>query len=535
MNIRKDRLIGRMPRLALLPLFLFVTFYPSAASAVCNAALDFSYCTDAGVIGLSCPSTPFCQVQDDVIEVRLLIGTGTIDTGTTLSIDRLHFELDCTGALGIPCPDEGAIIEYEGDGSIQSNCTSIGGAGGTPVTWASNVGNSPSSATNDVVLTPSPSIVIPAQTTNACELRFNIKLLTTQGTDSTPFVVLENTGYDQLAADATCTDGTNTVSSGTQQPGIVLICPPTPTPTDTPTPTPTDTPTPTPTDTPTPTPTDTPTPTPTNTPTPTPTDTPTPTPTDTPTNTPTNTPTPTRTNTPTPTPTGEVCRSASWWSQHAGTAGGSTANTKQNVDVVQKVTDKAGGCIVVCGEKITNTNLNDAESAIEGLCVPTADTSRRQLVRYLIAAALNCAVNGGPADCSASIIAPVFAACDAACAAGQTKAVINGKKVDCIEAGEYKLFHDDYYENPEGSVVGLCANGNPCTSGRGCTDRSTCTSPTASVRKCKLAQANTCTIVSCSNASGDSCGTSSGKSEGNCASGLECASPETCDQTNCSL
>jgi hypothetical protein len=201
--------------------------------------------------------------------------------------------------------------------------------------------------------------------------------------------------------------------------------------------------------------------------------------------------------------------------------------------MTQGIIDRAGGCMVVCGEKITNTNLNDAESAVEALCVPDGE-STKQLARYLVAAALNCVLSGGPADCSTSSIAATYAACDAACAAGKTTAVINNRTVDCVEAGEYSLFHDYDYRNPPGTVVGLCANGNLCTPNLPCTDHSTCkTPPASSIDKCDTAKANTCTVVPCKNATGDSCGTSTGRSEGNCKTGLECASPETCSQTTC--
>src|SRR5206468_9940685 len=125
------------------------------------------------------------------------------------------------------------------------------------------------------------------------------------------------------------------------------------------------------------------------------------------------------------------------------------------------------------------------------LCVPAEGTSRKQLARYLIAASLNCVVNGGPSDCSTSIIAPVYKACNEACANGGTKAVVNNTPVDCIEAGEYKLFHTSNYKNPRNSVVGVCADGNTCTSSRGCSDGSTCNPPSArGISECDAAQAN---------------------------------------------
>jgi hypothetical protein len=486
-------------RLALLLFLLVAAFLPDGALAdTCNAQGQLSYCSAIPTPSVACGGLPSCQLQNDVIQVRQQIGTGQITGGDTLTVNLLHFELDCSNGA-IPCTDAGALVQYEGDSTITTDCTAV--------TWASNL-PAGGSGTNDLQFSPSPVVQIPENTPNFCEIRFNVRILTSNPPTSS---VLEVAGYDFTAGNATC-NTTPTLNGGLTNTGQLFLC--TPTPTDTPIATPTDTPTPTPTDTPTGVSTDTPTPTPTDTPTPTPT------------NTPTNTPA----NTPTPTPTIEICRGSTWWAQHAGTESGLNANVAQNVNVTQKVIDQAGRCIVVCGEKITNTNLNDAESAEEGLCVPAEGTSRKQLARYLIAASLNCAVNGGPADCSASRIAPVYAACDAACAAGGPPAVIN----ECIEAGEYRLFHTSSYKNPPGSVVGLCANGNACTSSLGCTDGSTCTSPPAgSINKCNAANANSCSVVPCKDANGNSCGASSGKSEGNCGSGLECASPETCSQTTC--
>ncbi|TMA50288.1 MAG: hypothetical protein E6J83_00555, partial [Deltaproteobacteria bacterium] len=131
-----------------------------AAAKTCNGLLTIDY-----VMGPNFPR------PGDVVRVRLTLGTGSIQGGTKLTVNRLRFDLDCDSnfTLGIPCTDEGAIVEYEGDPTITSTCG---------VTWSSGhaVGSSP----NEVVFTPSTPVMIPAGQSippGFCVLEFDVKVL----------------------------------------------------------------------------------------------------------------------------------------------------------------------------------------------------------------------------------------------------------------------------------------------------------------------------------------------------------------------
>src|SRR5437879_5613045 len=75
---------------------------PGVARAVntCNGLLTIDY-----VAG------PDFALPGDVVRVKLTLGTGSIQGGTKLNVDRLRFDLDCNSGmtLGIPCTDEGMI------------------------------------------------------------------------------------------------------------------------------------------------------------------------------------------------------------------------------------------------------------------------------------------------------------------------------------------------------------------------------------------------------------------------------------------
>jgi hypothetical protein len=316
------------------------------------------------------------------------------------------------------------------------------------------------------VFTATPGVVIPANTNPFCSLSFDV-ILDDPGldTDMTPLKAEVVAGYSAFASDALCDNGL--ASSGSQSGSIDL---PSPTPTPTPTDTPTDTPTNTPEDTPTNTPEDTPTNT--NTPTNTVTNTPQ----DTPTNTPTNSATPS--NTPTNTPEGEeICRTKGFWKTHSCPQTGCEKAGSSNI--TQAVIDAAGGSILVCGETLTNTDLNDAMSALEALCGQGGGIT--QLTSQLTAAALNCVITSGTADCSgvASIFA-TFTACNEACANGNTTAMVDGMTVNCIDA------IDAFNSNPACEAQPLC---NPeidvCFNDPG---------PAGSAMACNDAAKNECTI-----------------------------------------
>ncbi|MFN8625412.1 MAG: hypothetical protein U0587_05450 [Candidatus Binatia bacterium] len=232
-----------------------------AASGVAYAQ---NSCNGALAIDYTVVQSP--NLQGSVDTVQLTIGASTIQGGTQITINQVFFDLDCDVSSLPGCTDQGAIIRYQGDATITTDCSGI--------SFASNLaagGTSP----NEVVFSLSPALVIPAGSTNFCHVQFQIRKETGSNPDVTPYVVEERAGFP--SGQANCDNGLSALNIGTSSLSVA---------TPTATPSPTETPTPTPT----PTPTDTPTPTPSRTPTPTPTIT----------NTPTQTPRPT--NTPPPVP-----------------------------------------------------------------------------------------------------------------------------------------------------------------------------------------------------------------------------------------
>lgn len=227
-----------------------------------------------------------------------------------------------------------------------------------------------------------------------------------------------------MTSDAGCE---SSATGGAQGSSNIFAPQPTATPTPTPTATVTATATPTPTVTVTPTPTGTATATATSTRTPTPTLTATRTPT--PTRTATPTVTPTRTATPRPTVTAtpgiERCRTPGFWATHAcpDVADGNRDDDCEKggaINITQRVIDAAGGCLEVCGERITNTDLESASSSVEAMCIAVMGVGERQLARQLMATALNCVMSGGGATCAGVSIQPVFADCNTVCESGGT-------------------------------------------------------------------------------------------------------------------
>ena len=99
-----------------------VALAPASALALntCNGFLTIAY-----VAG------PNFAVPGSVVRVQLTLGTGSIEGGTKLTVNQLRFDLDCNSGfpLGLPCTDEGMIVEYGGDSTITTTCG---------VTWMTN-------------------------------------------------------------------------------------------------------------------------------------------------------------------------------------------------------------------------------------------------------------------------------------------------------------------------------------------------------------------------------------------------------------
>ena len=80
-----------------------------------------------GIVTIDYVSGPNFAVPGDVLRVELTLGAGSINGGTHLSISNLRFGLDCNSnnPLGLPCTDEGLMVEYEGDATITTTCPGV--------------------------------------------------------------------------------------------------------------------------------------------------------------------------------------------------------------------------------------------------------------------------------------------------------------------------------------------------------------------------------------------------------------------------
>ena len=176
---------------------------PAWAVNSCNGLLTIDYV-----------SGPNFTVPGDVVRVRLSLGTGSIQGGTKLTVNRVRFDLDCNDnfSLGIPCTDEGAVVEYEGDGTITTTCPGAVWTTGHPV----------AAAPNEIVFTPAVPVNIPPGQSippGFCVLEFDVKVLG-PSTDTTPTQIQEATGF--TGTDAVCDNGLQ--STGSQSSSIPL-CP----------------------------------------------------------------------------------------------------------------------------------------------------------------------------------------------------------------------------------------------------------------------------------------------------------------------
>jgi hypothetical protein len=186
-----------------------------AALTAALPAVTWGALTCNGIVTIDYVSGPNFALPGDVVRVRLTLGTGSIDGGSTLTIQRLKFDLDCDAsfALGLPCTDEGLKVEYEGDGTVSNTCGKV-----------FTSGHAVSAAPNEVVLTPNTPIVIPANKAvppGFCVVEFNLKVLSVPSTDVTPGFYEEVGGYTNL--DAMCDNAI--LASGGMQSSAIPLCP----------------------------------------------------------------------------------------------------------------------------------------------------------------------------------------------------------------------------------------------------------------------------------------------------------------------
>ncbi len=203
-----------------------------------------------------------------------------------------------------------------------------------------------------------------------------------------------------------------------------------------------------------------------------------------------------------------ICRTPGFWGTHAGTDKNGSRN------ITQAVIDAAGGCLQICGEIITSTGVQDAESALEAICVSPKGDSKQQLVRQLTAAALNCIISGGGSDCTGISIESLFQDCNTACEEGDGEMigpcielidcfnngghpVLDGESVVCEDVPDELNCHLRPLVNEE---LGL--NFEP-------------PGPAGSAKGCNKARKNKCTV--------------SGPGEAECETGTQDETAESCE------
>jgi hypothetical protein len=183
------------------------------AAALCvpaMAAPDANTCN--GNSELSYPSAPNFSSVGDTVHIVLTLGAGGIEGGTSLSIARVKFNLDCNNTqLGINCVDDGGVVSY------QANLTTDCASNFTTPTAAGDT------LPNQVVFTPDSPIVIPAGATAFCTLSFDVRIETTSN-DGTPTTIEQVSGFDASTGDGVC-DTTPPLAAGNTNSGSLGLCP----------------------------------------------------------------------------------------------------------------------------------------------------------------------------------------------------------------------------------------------------------------------------------------------------------------------
>jgi hypothetical protein len=176
---------------------------PDAARAAntCNGFVALGY---EGGEGLN-------QVGDQ-LRVVLTVGAGTIRGATKARLHRVRFALDCDSGspLGLGCADDGAVIKYLGDATIQTTCPS-----------AFTTGHAVGTLPNELVLTPSPALDLPPEVPSFCEVSFGLEVAGLSD-DATPGLIEEATGYLPGNGDLRCDNG---LAAGSTQSGSLPLCP----------------------------------------------------------------------------------------------------------------------------------------------------------------------------------------------------------------------------------------------------------------------------------------------------------------------
>jgi hypothetical protein len=213
MMTRAARAVGTIAAVALAALLLPAT--PAFSQASCNGLINIIYTSAPGVNFL---------LPGDTVTVTIQIGTGSIQLGTAMTVQRMRFAMHCNSAdpLTPDCIEEVGDVEYEGDGTIATTCLTDPSNPASPlITWTS--GHPVDSEPNQTVFTPSQALVIPpnqAVPPGFCSLSFQLKVLSV-GNDPDPSIIEQVAGY--LGTDAACDNGL--LVSGGFQTGDLPLCP----------------------------------------------------------------------------------------------------------------------------------------------------------------------------------------------------------------------------------------------------------------------------------------------------------------------
>src|SRR5262245_5675148 len=196
--------------IGLLAIVLAIGLSPALGAEFRMAVLLANTCN--GSSELSYPTAPNFSSVGDTVRVVLSLGAGGIEGGTSLSISRVRFNLDCDSSnLGINCPDDGEVVSY------QANFASTCGVAFTATHVAGDT------QPNQVVFTPNTAIVIPANTPNFCTLSFDVRLETTSN-DGTPNAIEQVSGFDASLGDGVC-NTTPPLAAGNTNSGSITLCP----------------------------------------------------------------------------------------------------------------------------------------------------------------------------------------------------------------------------------------------------------------------------------------------------------------------
>jgi hypothetical protein len=111
------------------------------------------------------------------------------------------------------CAHEGAIVAYEGDDTIVTDCSDE--------TGRLDFATVPGASANQVVFVPSRPVLIPANTMVWCSLEFGVRILA-RSDDETPAAIEQIAGFDVETNDAECD---NRLMSSDAQSGAIILCP----------------------------------------------------------------------------------------------------------------------------------------------------------------------------------------------------------------------------------------------------------------------------------------------------------------------